>query len=313
MNCIICAIAKMENDYIYEWAKYHLDMGFKCIHIFDNNDVAGERISDVFAGTELEKYIVVHDVRGLHCMQLKVYQNCYSNENFDWCAFIDVDEFITFYDNGKLSDIEAFLSDKKGFDAVHLNWLCYGDGGKEKKEPGLVVDRFKSPTKPIDFKAEYFDRTENSHIKSIIKKGCDIDWLNDKVWEVGCNPHTPFGLKKICDDKGQLVSNSPWKKESYERVYIRHYITMSLEEFARKEGRKAADIGETSRYKPYKFFLYNPISLQRLREVKRVFGYLPLMKIIQTKLLWWSVTNNLPFSLMFGSYRKYLRNKRASS
>ena len=93
MKCVVCAIAKQENVYIYEWANYHLNIGFSHIHIYDNNDLDGESIADVFVGTNIENKITIHDVRGKICMQLVVYQDCYDNEDFDWCAFIDIDEF----------------------------------------------------------------------------------------------------------------------------------------------------------------------------------------------------------------------------
>ena len=34
----ICCIAKNENYYINDWVKYHLDLGFDHIYIYDNND-----------------------------------------------------------------------------------------------------------------------------------------------------------------------------------------------------------------------------------------------------------------------------------
>ena len=94
MNCVICAIAKLENQYLLEWADYYLALGFSCIHIYDNNDVDGERVADVFQNAEYDSKVIVHDVRGLKYIQKKIYQDCYDNEEFDWCAFIDLDEFV---------------------------------------------------------------------------------------------------------------------------------------------------------------------------------------------------------------------------
>ena len=314
MNCIVCAIAKLENEYIYEWAYYHLSLGFTRIHIYDNNDFEGESISDVFKGTEIENDVIIHNVRGLRGVQKKVYQDCYTQEDFDWCAFIDVDEFITFSDKCKGLTISGFLENKDSFDAVHLNWLCYGDCGQLTKKTIGVLERFKTPIMPIDFKSEYFDKAENSHIKSIIKKGCNLDWLNDEVSEVGSNPHTPFGLDKVCDERGMLVENSPWNTMSFQIAYIRHFITMTIEEYARKDKRKAADSAfETNRYKPSKFFLYNPVSFKRLLVMYKIYGYLPLKEIIQVRVLWWSVTRGLPISYLFSSYRRFIKRKRVAA
>ena len=38
MKAVICAIAKFEYNYIYEWVEYHLNLGFDKIVIYDNND-----------------------------------------------------------------------------------------------------------------------------------------------------------------------------------------------------------------------------------------------------------------------------------
>ena len=47
MRVSLCAIAKCENLYIKEWVDYHLKLDFDHIYIYDNNEVDGERISDV--------------------------------------------------------------------------------------------------------------------------------------------------------------------------------------------------------------------------------------------------------------------------
>ena len=162
MHCIVCAIAKQENQYIYEWAKHHLEIGFSHLHIYDNNDVEGECIEDVFRGTDIEGDVTIHDVRGKKCMQLKVYQECYEREDFDWCAFIDIDEFISFTD--PQMSIDTFLKDKQEFEAVHLNWLCYGDDEQLDSDGRGVLERIIHPIEPMNFKAQYYTIPENCHI-----------------------------------------------------------------------------------------------------------------------------------------------------
>ena len=46
-NLVLCAIAKCENKYIMEWVQWHFNIGFDKIVVYDNNDVDGEKISDV--------------------------------------------------------------------------------------------------------------------------------------------------------------------------------------------------------------------------------------------------------------------------
>lgn len=177
MRCVICAIAKNENRYIVEWLKYHISIGFDHIFLYDNNDVYGERIEWVLT-PEVIPYVTIFDVRGKKYIQKEIYNVCYYSYEFDWCAFIDIDEFITFTSESKFKKITEFLSDKKQYDAVHLNWKCYGDGGVLNSQDSSVISRFKEPIEPIDFKCMY-DFPENNHIKSIVKSGLFIDWNSE--------------------------------------------------------------------------------------------------------------------------------------
>lgn len=309
MKCIVCAIAKLENEYIYEWAQYHLDLGFSEIHIYDNNDHDGERIAEVFVNCPIQDKVVVHDVRGLRCMQKPVYQECYENEDFDWCAFIDVDEFITFNNQAGIKTINKFLTRFKDYDAIHLNWMCYGDNNMLKKGAGKVVERFMHPIMPLDFKVEYVDREENSHIKTIVRKGLDINWVGGNGDPFKSNPHTPYGLKKVCDAKGNLVDNQPWGKIDFDIAYIRHYVTMTIEEYKRKDIRKAADTFSLEHHCITKFFQYNSLSIKKLIYAKKNYQYVPLLKIFKKRFKWWSINHHLPTAYLYSTYRAYMKNK----
>ena len=305
MNCIICAIAKNENQYLYEWAKHHIGIGFNHIHIYDNNDTDGERIRDVFSGTDLEDRITVHDVRGKVMMQLSVYQECYDKEEFDWCAFIDIDEFITF--TVPEMTISEFLSDKVDFDAVHLNWLCYGDDEQISKGEGGVMERFKNPIMPIDFVAQYVTIPDNAHIKSVVKQGLDVDWGgiidNQLLAFVGAQPHTPAGLNQICNAKGETVENLPWNPICHEKVYIAHYITKSLEEYQVKMSRKAADSNKyIHNYSVY--FRYNRITLQKL-----TFTQTAVWLLLKDAFVWWNFKHRTPFARFYRKYRRKLKQE----
>lgn len=308
MKCIVCAIAKLENEYIYEWAQYHLNLGFSEIHVYDNNDEDGERIDDVFSNTDIQNRVMVHNVRGLRCMQKPVYQECYEQVDFDWCAFIDVDEFITFNEKTGIKSIAELLGSLNNFDAIHLNWLCYGDCDMLRKREGDVLDRFKQPIMPLDFKVEYVDKEENSHIKTIVKKGLDIDWVNgDDVFK--SNPHTPNRLRNICDAKGHPVDNEPWGSIDFDVAYIRHYVTMTIEEYRRKDIRKAADTISLDHHCITKFFQYNSITIRKLIYALRHYQHVPLLKICKKRFKWWSINHHLPTAYLYSTYRDYKRKQ----
>lgn len=302
MNYVICAIAKQENAYLYEWAKYHLDMGFSAIHLYDNNDVDGEKVLDVFAGTELEGRVTVHDVRGMKYMQKVVYQECYDKEDFDWCAFIDIDEFITFAPDSGMETINDFLEGKESWEAVHLNWMCYGDDGALSNDGRPVLERFCFPLKPIDFCYSYKDTPENSHVKSVIRQGLKIDWCADGM-AYESNPHTPAGLIKVCNALGEPVQNGPFSDIVHEVVYIRHYMTKTIEEFAVKVTRQCADCNAVL-YSFPKFFRVNRLAVSKLRWMKKNYPETKTWDCFKEHWKYLIVNRKLPLHFLFKSLSK---------
>ena len=306
MKYAVCAIAKNENRYIYEWTKHHLQIGFSHIHIYDNNDVDGERIEDVFLGTDIEDKVTIHDVRGKTCMQLEVYQECHEREEFDWCAFIDIDEFITFT-NPKMT-IAEFLKDKKDFEAVHLNWLCYGDDDQLKSDGRGVLDRIAHPIQPLDFKAQYITISENAHVKSIIRKGLKIDWNGIVDGMPYATPHTPAGLQKVCNAKGEIVRNMPWMKLDHSICYVAHYITKTIEEYAIKVQRRAAD--SNSYYHTYtRFFHYNRLSLRKLCAIQKISSHARVIPILVDAFKWWNFSHRTTVSRLYKQYQRMLKEE----
>lgn len=298
MNCVICAIAKNENAYLYEWAEYHLSLGFSHIYVYDNNDVDGERVDDVFANTEIASKISVFDVRGEKFVQKKVYNEFYAKACFDWCAFIDIDEFITLANHNTIQD---YLSSLSQWDAVHLNWKCYGDGGTVRYERGSVMSRFIKPWDKDVFYT-YIDKPENSHIKSILQKGLSIDWTYDgDGWE--SNPHTPYGEFSVCDSSGTATANSPFSPICYDEAYIRHYTTKTIEEYANKVLRQCADC-EAQFYSFAKFFRANRLTLRKLIWLKRHYPQVRIWDCVKERFKYVIVNNNLPFRFLFRSLRK---------
>ena len=91
MKTAVCAIAKNENNYIKEWCDYHISLGFDKIFVFDNNDINGEKISDVISD---ENIVIDTRFRGRHnrMYQSDAYISFYRENSrfYDWVAFIDI-------------------------------------------------------------------------------------------------------------------------------------------------------------------------------------------------------------------------------
>ena len=122
MKIIICVIAKNEEKYIKDFCEYHLKLGFDEIHIYDN-------------GTDIpinDKRIIIHPFRNIDCKtpQMLAYKKMLNNTtcDWDWCAFIDIDEFITLKPYTNIHDyIKSIQIDT---DCISMKEFVYGDDNK---------------------------------------------------------------------------------------------------------------------------------------------------------------------------------------
>ena len=95
---VVCALARNEREYINDWLLWYTRIGADHFYIYDNDDLdAAPLIDDV--RPEYRDKITIISIRGRHesMMQHHVYQEFYAayGQTFDWCLFIDVDEFLS--------------------------------------------------------------------------------------------------------------------------------------------------------------------------------------------------------------------------
>ena len=129
----LCGIGKNENKYVREWVEHYKSLGFDKIFLFDNNDIDGEKYTEVIADYINNKFVEVLDVRGLKNAQIQSYNKLYQDheklKNFDWVAFFDLDEFL-FIDNNK--NIKTLLLNKKydQYNCIAFNWKYFDDNNQ---------------------------------------------------------------------------------------------------------------------------------------------------------------------------------------
>jgi len=268
----VCAIAKNENLYIREWVEYYKNLGVSKIFLFDNNDVDGERFEDVIGDYIENKFVKLIDKRGAvkvintsyeygDSIQGLAYSECYYNnyKNFDWLAFLDIDEFLSI--DFKYKDLFDFLNDFKKYDGVKVQWRLYGDNGQVHYENKPVIERFKSDK----------NKKHNRYIKTILR--CrDYDYtllfkahgvLNKEPYLVNVNKKRLYGTY----DR-RRYRNLP--------VYIDHYHTKSTEEYIKRKFMTTdAVYGYRNRYKSVEntkkhYFYINKFT----REKQRMFDAL---------------------------------------
>ena len=262
---IVAVICKNEEDYIEEFVDYHLSLGFDKIIIGDNNDISGEMYQPILRDYINAKQVRIVNLRGKNGQQKIFYNNIIRNEDYEWCAFIDADEFITFSPDSQFTNIRDFLESNENIKAYKLNWRCYGDNDKVRMTDEDVIDRFPK-SKPINFRFSY-DIPENLHCKSILHKSVQAKFSN--------SPHTvdnfdgyytPSGEKADCRPIGNAID---WRI-----LYVRHYYTKTIEEWVRcKMNRGYADMPNATGNGTYSldcFFKYNNKTPEKIEYLKSI-------------------------------------------
>lgn len=228
MNICIFTVIKDEELYLDDFIRYHLNMG---IDIFVFQDVFSHSHSFI---TDKYDNVELHSVKELYneeeIPQLiedktnKVpkqtdYINrglkyIHSLNKYDWCWLIDIDEYIT--STEPISDVLSRFSDR---DSVLVYWKNFGCSGH------IYKPKYDKP------------------IYEIFTEPCGYELYSDyKYFKI-----TKFcvNMNKWSEDKKYWIHNANvnWVKADgtykrteivYEPLYLRHYITKSVEEYAWK-------------------------------------------------------------------------------
>jgi len=224
----ICAIFKNEHPYILEWLAYHRCLGIKHFFIADNISTDGS--SELLKA--LEKIHVIkhypYPTENGVPPQIGAYNALLASadDDVEWIAFIDADEFITptNYEKG-LKELFSLLEDEH-ISAVALNWAVYGSSCSIIPENSLVIERLN--------KRANKDHPVNLHYKSIIKK-------KDTV-SAGKTPHE-FTLQEnkfYIKTSGDIVNENHGLSKSvdWNIARINHYVIKSKAEFISKKAAR---------------------------------------------------------------------------
>ena len=259
MKICILTVIKNEQEYLDEWIKYHLDLGIDHIFIFEDTDsdshkeitnkygnsVSLDSILSVLSDEDKKKTEELKQTKKNN-PQFTYLKNglLYIKElfcDYDWCFVIDNDEYITL--ENKADSIKDTISMYKDYDAVILQWKCYGANGMiekpDYKKNGLINTYTKEikgyvPTKSL---ASY---TKTCYNLKTYKK--EFFWYT----------HQPTNKCNFCRTNFQRDRFKP----TYDKIYIRHYITKSWEEYVWKRKVRGFLYGEIRDFDF--FFKVNP-------------------------------------------------------
>ncbi len=223
---VIVCIAKHESDYIEEFVKYHLKLGFKYIYLYDNED-------EPTYETLLDKY--KNNIKFIHMpfnnyeigVQYKMLQHfidnfLFKNEQITHVTHIDIDEFIVLKKHKNICDfiLQYIVDDCQG---IAMNWRFFGSSGKTEKTDEPVTLRFTM-----------CENMGNIHIKTLFRKEYFVKF---------CSCHDiALSAGHIKTTMGIIVQGPFNHVIDFCVIQLNHYKSKTLPEFRYIRSRGAADI-----------------------------------------------------------------------
>jgi len=221
---VICAIAKREKNYIEDWCKWHLSIGFDRIYIYDNNDIdSGESykyLEKIFPGK-----IEVRDVRGLIGQQILQYKSFAADGMYGWVAFIDIDEYIRI-NSESYRDIKDFIYKYGDTDGYVLQWKCYKANPNIDPIDKPISEYCNTPISDLirkDSRPEYI----NSWYKTISRSGLNLNMNEHTVWSASGKSLT----LRNCFGEQTITNDFRYRDHNNDPVWIDHYIIKNIKDF----------------------------------------------------------------------------------
>lgn len=264
MKVALCCIGRLENQYALEYVDYYKLIGFDKIFIYDNNHDGEEHFEDVLQSYIDDNFVEVINWRNNEAVQIKAYNDCYAKHNneYDWIAFFDFDEFFTLTEG----DIKSYLSNFSNCDVIKVNWMIYTDNNLVTNDGRPVLERFTEPM-PYD-KTFSYKFPENNHTKSIVRGG-----INNFRWSSG-NPHVPGRNFSYVDSVGNKTNNTPFQPYNFRKAYIKHFSMKTIDEYINGKRRRGQGnrsyINFKSMYKIDNFFKLNEKTEEKMKYLENI-------------------------------------------
>ena len=267
IKVLLCLIGKEENKYIKELVNHYKKLRIKKIILYDNNDINGENFYDVLKPYITHNFVEIIDYRGIFLPQLSALNDCYHryNNNYDWIAFYDIDEFLEIIN---YTNINKFLTlpQFKKCESILINWKYYGDNNQLFYEPKPVIQRFSKAFYFINESIKNY-KYLSSAAKTIVRGGLNITWqlfphyLNNTI---------------NCRADGSILKNY-FSPPQFTVAYLKHYTTKSTEEFAERLNKGDVnlfinDLYIKERINNY-YFLINNKTKEKLELLKEKLKY----------------------------------------
>lgn len=251
MNCI-CSVIKDEHPYIREWSLHHLALGFDKIFLYDNNSSKpyDKEIGDLMGLGKIEIKIWRDSTKS---RQLTAFHDLMQSKEWgdaDWCAFIDVDEFI-FLDEGR--NISQFISLYERYAGVALYWKCYNANGRIKAPQNVsTIDAYTAQFIFNDYSTKIICRVKD--VQNFILVHLAVPKWGKTIVTTSGTPHCLWNIKDL----------------NYVNGHVKHFFTKSWEDWIKR--MKRGNITPKLR-QVHTFFECNPDLKYLERELTKELNY----------------------------------------
>jgi len=219
----ICSIIKDEK-YIEEFIVYHSLVGVKHFYLYDNgsNPPLKERLDKPF----FNEICTIIDFAGEN-KSIPAFNDCINSTKdvVKWLMVIDGDELVYPKKNDTIIEFLNNLDTENDIQAVGINWVMYGSSFYEKKQDGLLIDKYR-----------YNEGKQNKHIKTICKPKYASGFTK--------NPHQVDieDPSKYVDPHKNVISGPFNENNTIDLIQINHYYMRSVEEQIEKRNRGRSDM-----------------------------------------------------------------------
>lgn len=235
----VCAIVKNEGPYIHEWLTHHRAIGVERFTLYDN-----ESTDDTLA--EVARFGHPVDVIPWPGTgrQVSAYNDMLAKRRHyaDWCAFIDVDEFLFPTGDETVRDVLHRFDMAVDVSTIYVHWMFFGSNGAKDFSPEPVTQRFTRRA-PLEF-------GPNRYGKSIVRMQYAVDLMNPHLIGLPERMRTAGGSTVLLDDNGRQPL------ADHRHLALAHYFTKSEAEWVerRARGRPALPAGHPDSIRPMEQF-----------------------------------------------------------
>jgi len=250
---VIVCIAKKEHDYIEEFVKYHLALGFKHIYIYDNEDTPTyEKMLYKYKDNITVIHLPYNNYKkGVQYIALDNFKDKYLfKTKITHVAHIDIDEFIVLKKHNNICDFidEYIVGDCQG---IGMNWRFFGSSGRTEKT-----------NEPNTIRFTMCEKKGNIHIKTLFKK--------DKFLKFNTCHDVTFSSGYTKATNNTIVKGPFNHNIVLDVIQLNHYKCKTLDEFRYIRTRQRAGLptAETTKENvDENFRIYN------LNEVEDLYAY----------------------------------------